>query len=107
MYHYATRVLVLWLFQMFVLNKYDDGVVVLQIRLAGVFEELGSASLGPLSLSVLLSHPVLQDVISACTTYKAVVSCADTHYSILILCQILVPVLKYFQHLNTYNNSCR
>jgi len=48
----------------------------LQVRLTGVFEELGSTNLDPLPLSLLLSHPVLQEVISMCTTYKAVVSCS-------------------------------
>jgi len=48
--------------------------VSLQTRLAGVYEELGSANLDALPLSLLLSHPVLQEVVSACTTYKAVVS---------------------------------
>ena len=39
-----------------------------------MYEELGSANLSAVSLSLLLSHPVLQEVIAACTTYKAVVS---------------------------------
>ena len=53
---------------------YTADIVSLQTRLAGVYEELGSANLDALPLSLLLSHPVLQEVISACTTYKAVVS---------------------------------
>lgn len=43
-----------------------------KVRLAGVYEELGSANLEAVPLTLLLSHPVLQEVISACTTYKAV-----------------------------------
>ena len=53
---------------------YTADIVSLQTRLAGVYEELGSANLDALPLSLLLSHPVLQEVISACTTYKAIVS---------------------------------
>jgi len=45
-----------------------------QVRLTGVYEELGSVNLEPLPLSLLLSHPVIQEIVSSCTTYKAVVS---------------------------------
>jgi hypothetical protein len=42
-------------------------------RLAGIYEELGgSEDLRPLPLSLLLEHTVIQDVVSACTTYKAI-----------------------------------
>jgi len=40
----------------------------------GIFEELGGTNLDPLPLSLLLSHPAMQEIISSCTTYKAVVS---------------------------------
>lgn len=43
-----------------------------KVRLTGVYEELGSVNLEPLPLSLLLSHPVIQEIVSSCTTYKAV-----------------------------------
>ncbi len=44
-----------------------------QERLAGVYQELGSDNLEPVLFSVLVEHPIIQDVISTCSTYKSVV----------------------------------
>jgi len=61
--------------------------------LAGVYEELGSTNLEPLSLSLLLSHSVLHEVVSSCTTYKAVVSCSllfGTKTTLVVLVVVVV-----------------
>src|SRR6218665_2017576 len=46
-----------------------------QDRLANIFMELGAENgHQPLPLTVLLEHPVIQDLVYGCTAYKAIVS---------------------------------
>ena len=46
----------------------------LQERLEGIFNELGSDSVTPVAFTLLIEHPIVQDIIAACNIYKAVVS---------------------------------
>ena len=46
----------------------------LQEKLASVYQELGSEDLEPLPFKVLVEHPLIQDVMAACQTFKALVN---------------------------------
>lgn len=39
-----------------------------------MYQELGSDNVEPLPFKVLVEHPLIQDVMAACQTYKALVS---------------------------------
>ncbi|KAK2168514.1 hypothetical protein LSH36_16g05047 [Paralvinella palmiformis] len=39
-------------------------------RLSGIYQELGGEDLEPLPYSKLIEHPVLQDIVSMCNTYR-------------------------------------
>ena len=45
-----------------------------QDKLAAVYAELGDASLKPVPYRVLIEHPLIQDLVVACKTFKALVS---------------------------------
>lgn len=40
-------------------------------KLSSVYQELGSDNVEPLPFKVLVEHPLIQDVMAACQTYKA------------------------------------
>ena len=44
-----------------------------QDKLAAVYEELGDGSLRPVLYRVLVEHPLIQDIIVACKSFKALV----------------------------------
>ena len=46
----------------------------LQERLAGVYQELGSENSEPVLFSSLINHPIVQDIVPSLHTYKAIVS---------------------------------
>ena len=46
----------------------------LQERLAGVYQELGSENSEPVLFSSLIEHPIVQDIVASLHTYKAIVS---------------------------------
>ena len=50
-----------------------------QERLAGVYQELGSETLESIPFTVLIEHPVIQDIVSSLNTYKALVSYYHIH----------------------------
>ena len=55
---------------------------ILQERLASVYQELGDESLSPVPFKILIEHPLIQDIIQACTSYKALVSLFSVHNTI-------------------------
>ena len=46
----------------------------LQDKLAAVYIELGDESLKPVLYRVLIEHPLIQDLVVACKSFKALVS---------------------------------
>jgi hypothetical protein len=44
-----------------------------QEKLSAVYAELGDETLKPVMWRVLVEHPVIQDVVLACKTFKALV----------------------------------
>ena len=57
----------------------------LQERLAGVYQELGSEECEPVLFSVLIEHPIIQDIVSTLSTYKSIVSKTWTPLTIVFL----------------------
>ena len=48
--------------------------MLLQERLAGVYQDLGSEAADSVLFTVLIEHPVVQDIVATLNTYKSVVS---------------------------------
>lgn len=48
----------------------------LQERLAGVYQELGAEGADVIKFSVLMEHPIMQDIVNSLNTYKALVGCS-------------------------------
>ena len=48
-------------------------LLLLQERLAGVYQELGATNLEPLPFSILMEHPIIQDIVEHCSAFKATV----------------------------------
>lgn len=63
---------------------------VLQEKLLSVYQELGSDNVEPLPFKVLVEHPLIQDVMAACQTYKALVSTNTVKFLPLFLLHIAI-----------------
>ena len=57
-----------------IIPTFDHLIIMLQERLAGVYQELGSENLEPVLFATLVEHPIIQDIVSSLHTYKATVS---------------------------------
>lgn len=49
-------------------------LIIFQEKLAGVYQELGSEETESLPWKILVEHPLIQDIVQACHTFKSVVS---------------------------------
>lgn len=55
-----------------------------------MYQELGSDNVEPLPFKVLVEHPLIQDVMAACQTYKALVSTNTVKFLPLFLLLIAI-----------------
>lgn len=48
-------------------------LIVFQEKLTSVYQELGSDNAEPVPFKVLMEHPLIQDIVNACSTFKTLV----------------------------------